>query len=153
MLGKQLFYPMKIDPTSLRPTVAKRAGAGAAPAAQGDFARALRDESGALGPGAIGGPIGLGGLTAVLAVQESPDQLTRRARRRAQERADEILDHLDEIRIGLLLGTIPASRLAGLASLVRAKREQVDDPRLDQILDEIELRAAVELAKLDQAQN
>jgi hypothetical protein len=35
-----------------------------------------------------------------------------------------------------------------LAQLVRARRDQVDDPRLIAILDEIELRAAVELAKL-----
>jgi hypothetical protein len=50
----------------------------------------------------------------------------------------------------LLLGTIPASRLESLAQQIRAKREQVSDPRLDQILDDIELRAAVELAKLGQ---
>lgn len=41
------------------------------------------------------------------------------------------------------------ARLEALAQLIRAKREQVDDPRLDEILGEIELRAAVELAKLD----
>jgi hypothetical protein len=32
--------------------------------------------------------------------------------------------------------------------MVRVRREQVDDPKLTAILDEIELRAAVELAKL-----
>jgi hypothetical protein len=32
--------------------------------------------------------------------------------------------------------------------MVRARREQLDDPKLIAILDEIELRAAVELAKL-----
>ena len=49
---------------------------------------------------------------------------------------------------GLLLGTIPMSKLEQLAQLIRAKREQIDDPKLLEILDEIELRAAVELAKL-----
>jgi len=87
-------------------------------------------------------------LTAVLAVQESPDQTAKRARQRARERAGNVLDQLDEIRLGLLMGTIPAARLEGLAQLVRAKREQVADPRLNQLLDDIELRAAVELAKL-----
>ena len=59
-----------------------------------------------------------------------------------------MLDNLEEIRLGLLLGTIPVSRLEQLAQLVRAQREQVNDPKLTAILDEIELRAAVELAKL-----
>jgi hypothetical protein len=40
------------------------------------------------------------------------------------------------------------AKLEQLATLVRAKREQIDDPKLLAILDEIELRAAVELAKL-----
>ena len=93
----------------------------------------------------------MGGLTAVLAVQDSPDQMARRARHRARERAGNVLEQLDEIRLGLLLGTIPASRLEGLALLIRAKREQVSDPRLDELLDDIELRAAVELAKLGRA--
>ena len=53
-----------------------------------------------------------------------------------------------EIRLGLLLGTIPQSRLEQLAHLVRAQREQLNDPKLTAVLDEIELRAAVELAKL-----
>ena len=38
--------------------------------------------------------------------------------------------------------------LADLASTARAARDQTDDANLQQILDEIELRAAVELAKL-----
>jgi hypothetical protein len=141
---------MKIDPTALRPTASRRAGAGLSAASPGEFARTLREESGAGALGSIGGPVGLGGLTAMLAVQETPDQMARRARQRARERAGDILDQLDEIRIGLLLGTIPASRLESLAQQIRAKREQVSDPRLDQILDDIELRAAVELAKLGQ---
>jgi hypothetical protein len=59
-----------------------------------------------------------------------------------------MLDELEQIRLGLLLGAIPRAKLEQLAQLVRARREQVDDPRLMAILDEIELRAAVELAKL-----
>jgi hypothetical protein len=59
-----------------------------------------------------------------------------------------MLDHLEEIRLGLLLGTIPMAKLEQLGQLVRAKRDQINDPQLLAILDEIELRAAVELAKL-----
>jgi hypothetical protein len=35
-----------------------------------------------------------------------------------------------------------------LSRLARARRADVDDPRLVEVLDEIELRAEVELAKL-----
>ena len=35
-----------------------------------------------------------------------------------------------------------------LSQVVQSRREEVDDPRLVEILDEIDLRAQVELAKL-----
>jgi hypothetical protein len=93
--------------------------------------------------------VGYTDLTTVLALQEAPDATTRnRARQRAKERGGLMLDHLEEIRLGLLTGTIPVAKLEQLGQLVRAKREQIDDPKLLEILDEIELRAAVELAKL-----
>ncbi len=60
-----------------------------------------------------------------------------------------MLDRLEEIRVGLLTGSIPRDQLEALDRLVREQRGQVADPRLGEILDEIELRARVELAKLD----
>ena len=57
---------------------------------------------------------------------------------------------LDDIRQGLLLGAVPKDKLNILVHAVREKREALDDPRLNTILDEIELRASVELAKLEQ---
>ena len=84
----------------------------------------------------------------VLAVQETPDAAKGRAKQRARDRGMKMLDFLEEIRIGLLMGVIPKDRLEQLAQMVRAKREQIEDPALTAILDEIELRAAVELAKL-----
>jgi len=139
---------MKIDPTQIRPTATRRVGA-AQPARSGDFASALREESSASGgKSAVGGTVGLSGVSAVLALQGAPDSTERRARQRAIERGDAMLDDLEEIRLGLLLGTIPRARLEQLAQLVRVRREQVEDPKLMAILDEIELRAAVELAKL-----
>ena len=63
-------------------------------------------------------------------------------------RAEDMLDHLDDIRLGLLMGAIPISKLTSLVQVVKDQRDQVDDPRLASVLDEIEVRAAVELAKL-----
>jgi hypothetical protein len=139
---------MKIDPTQIRPAAPRRVGT-AQPASSGGFAAALHEESAAAGGNsAVGGTVGLGGVSTVLALQGAPDSTERRARQRAIQRGDAMLDDLEEIRLGLLLGSIPRARLEQLAQLVRVRREQVDDPKLTAILDEIELRAAVELAKL-----
>ena len=138
---------MKIDPTQIRPAATRRAGT-AQPAGSSDFASALHEENAAAGKSAVGGGVGLSGVSTILALQGAPDSTERRARQRAVQRGDAMLDELEEIRLGLLLGAIPRARLEQLAQLVRARREQVDDPRLMAILDEIELRAAVELAKL-----
>ena len=43
---------------------------------------------------------------------------------------------------------MPKARLIELARMLREKREEGLDPELDEILNEIELRAEVELAKL-----
>lgn len=143
---------MKIEPTSPRSAAAPRkVGAGAAHgAASGDFAKALHDAIPSHGP-QVSMSVGLTGLSTVLALQEAPDATQGRAKQRAKERGQKMLEFLDEIRHGLLAGTMPISRLEQLAQMVRAKREQVDDPKLHEIMDEIELRAAVELAKLSRA--
>lgn len=138
---------MKIDPTKIRPTTTRRIG-GSHPPGSADFASALHDEAAAGGTHGIGGGVGLGGVSTVLALQGTSDSTERRGRRKAVERGGTMLDMLEEVRLGLLLGTIPQSRLEQLAQLVRVQREQVNDPKLTAILDEIELRAAVELAKL-----
>ncbi len=95
---------------------------------------------------------GLGGLDALLAVQGvDPDASgngRRRANQRLKDRGEDLLDRLDEIRVGLLTGSIPKARLAELARMMRAERETGVDPHLAALLDEIELRAEVELAKL-----
>ena len=69
-------------------------------------------------------------------------------RRRAVSRAGRILDVLDEVKLSLLDGGVSAEELGRLVSAVREQRENTEDERLEGVLDEIETRAAVELAKL-----
>jgi hypothetical protein len=138
---------MKVEPTAPRPTTTVRKTGSASATGSGGFAKALNDTQPSHGP-QMPVSVGFTDLSTVLALQETPDSTRGRARKRAQERGKMMLDHLEEIRMGLLLGTIPMSKLEQLAQLIRAKREQIDDPKLLEILDEIELRAAVELAKL-----
>jgi hypothetical protein len=92
---------------------------------------------------------GVMGVEALLALQDVGGPLERK--RRAVRRAGRILDVLDEIRIGLLEGGLNGADLDRLRRAVRDERERTDDPALEAVLDEIEVRAAVEAAKLEQA--
>ena len=58
-------------------------------------------------------------------------------------------DRLEELRLGLLSGTIAADRLDRILELVQRERDSAVDPKLQEVLCEIEVRASVELAKLD----
>jgi hypothetical protein len=64
-------------------------------------------------------------------------------------RAETLLDRLDELRHGLLMGTLGRAQLHELGRLVRLQRDAVDDPGLIAVLDDIDLRAQVELAKYE----
>jgi Class II flagellar assembly regulator len=89
-------------------------------------------------------------LTAIeglFALQEISDELT--GRRRAAARGNALLDRLDDLRVALLAGKLPRAQLVQLRDLAREHGPAIDDPKLAGILGEIELRVAVELAKLD----
>jgi hypothetical protein len=87
----------------------------------------------------------MSGLESMLALQAVEDPLQRR--RRAVKRGGAMLDALDSLKIALLDGVVDAGQLQRLQALVTAQREASGDPALEAVLDEIELRAAVEVAK------
>lgn len=91
----------------------------------------------------------IAGVGALLGAQEVSEQEVRR--RKSIKRAGLTLGALEQLRDALLFGTLPLSTLTRLETLVAEERLTNDDPALQQILDEIELRAAVELAKLEVA--
>jgi hypothetical protein len=135
---------MRIEgPPPLRRTAVRRDG-DKAEAAGDKFAAALDDSEPAA---AAAQSPAVSALEGLLSIQEMPDALV--GRRRAMLRADVLLDRLEDLRLGLLAGVVPRDRLEELARLARTARDTVDDPRLAAILDQIDLRAAVELAKLD----
>jgi hypothetical protein len=88
-------------------------------------------------------------IGALLALQTQDDVGERR--RRAAKRSTTLLDQLDEIRIAILGGGVSRDQVNALAATLRNYRDQVDDPALNIILDDVELRAEVELAKLERA--
>jgi hypothetical protein len=84
------------------------------------------------------------GLEALLALQ-AVDDITLK-RRKAVRRGRQMLDALDEVKADLLAGRVSESRLNQLLALLGQARETTE-AGLDSVLDEVELRARVELAK------
>jgi hypothetical protein len=127
------------QPGSARGAQARPGGSGFAPAGA----------SGARGTAGLSGLASLGAVDALLALQETPqsDDALNSPRRRAIRRGEEMLDILDEIKLSLLMGQLPKAKLARLLSAVERQNGTFNDPRLGEVLAEIELRAKVELAK------
>lgn len=90
-------------------------------------------------------------VDALLTVQAAEDPAQGAARRRMHRRAGLVLDELEKIRRGLLMGNLTVGDVIDVADVVASHREKVMDPKLTAILDEIDLRAQVELAKMRRA--
>ncbi|NBB50920.1 flagellar assembly regulator FliX [Rhizobium sp. CRIBSB] len=93
------------------------------------------------------GVSGVAGMSALMALQGVEDAMGRR--RRAIRRGSGLLDRLDQMKLALLSGEAPDSALGSLAAALREDRPDDDDDGLRAVLDQIDLRAAVELAKAD----
>lgn len=88
-------------------------------------------------------------MNPMLGLQEVSDEEVQL--RQAVKQGRLTLDVLDDLRDALLSGTVPTHMLSQIERLVQQQRTQISDPRLTEVLDEIELRAAVEMAKLHMA--
>ena len=86
-------------------------------------------------------------VDAVVGLQEITGDNTDE--RGAKNRANLILDKLEDIRMGLLLGQIPKTNLEELSQILILARENSIDSNLSEIIEDIELRAKIELAKLE----
>lgn len=96
---------------------------------------------------AHGGVVGAAGVGAVFAIQEV-ETATDGPAKKAVKLGHDMLDELEAVRIGLLTGRIPVQQLENLAKLSRSRPTQNLNPKLAAIIEEIEIRAQVELAKL-----
>lgn len=92
---------------------------------------------------------GAQGINSFLFLQEVSDESINR--QKALQQGKKTIQALEQLHRDLLLGRIPEATLRNLEASVNQQREQFTDPRLKQLLDEIELRAAVEVAKLERA--
>lgn len=132
---------MRIEGTSrtaaaASPATARRASGGTFSLAQPETADA---------PSAAVALRTLGGIDALIALQGVEDPVERR--RRAVKHGRRALDALDELKVGLLAGTLDQGTMLRLKSVAADLQDASGDGRLDQVLAEIDLRVAVELAK------
>jgi hypothetical protein len=123
---------------------------GTRPGAGGGFKLpGMGDAAGAAPAGGVSRTASVMGVDALLALQDVGGPLERK--RRAVRRAGRILDVLDEVKLSLLDGQLSLTQLDRLRRALRDERDLTEDPQLEGLLDEIELRAAVEIAKLERA--
>jgi len=90
---------------------------------------------------------GLSDVTSLLALQGVEDPLHGK-RRKAIRKGNRMLDLLEDVRLGLLSGNLSVSILHQLERLTEMA-ESSGDARIDALVEEIGLRAQVELAKLE----
>lgn len=135
---------MKVTgPSGLAPAQAPRS----APARAG-FSVASGGGAGSAGAtAALGSVGGVAGLSALMALQGVDDPTERR--RRAVRRGGGLLDRLDELKLAMLAGEAGEGALQRLSCTLREDRPGDDDQDLTSLLDQIDLRAAVELAKAE----
>lgn len=134
---------MWIDPKNAASPIASAAAARRR-AGRGGFS--VGDADSPRSASTTGSAAPVGSLDALLALQEEAGEGDRR--RRAARRGHDILDALDRLKAALLNGRVPISDLKALAQRLAERRDATGDPRLDEVIAHIELRAQVELAKL-----
>jgi hypothetical protein len=84
-------------------------------------------------------------LQSLIALQSFEDPTERR--RKAVKRGFDLLDVLEGVKMDLLVGKVSPDRLENLVVML-GHRVETGDPQLDALMEDIELRAKVELAKL-----
>jgi len=132
---------LRIESSTRSSPVSSRAGVGRAAAGTGFF---VADETAAPRVATASPMAPATGLEALLALQAVEDPLF--ARKKAIRRGNGLLDALEAIKADLLVGRVSEGRLNQLMALIGQARER-NLPGLDAVLDDIELRARVELAK------
>lgn len=134
---------MRIEGPYRRPPVGKKSGTRGSSAGRPAFD--VGDTHPASQPAATQTSNATTEIDAILALQAVEDPTY--GKRKAVKRGQALLDNLDALKAELLGGQVSEARLDRLLNLVRQARDRVD-PELDAVIEDIELRVLVELAKL-----
>ena len=119
----------------------------------GAFKSMMGGGTGVSSMGGAGLSAGIASIDMLLAAQSTEDPAQEKSKRRMQVRAEDILDRLNALRVAMVSGKITIGHMVSIADIVASHRENINDPALTAILDEIDLRAHVELAKLKMAKS
>jgi hypothetical protein len=90
------------------------------------------------------GSSSIGSIDALLALQSVDERGGRKAR---LAHGHEMLDLLEDIKLDLLSGDVAVGKLQRLVETVSRRPGREGEEKIETVLDEIELRARVELAK------
>lgn len=134
---------MKISGPGSVSNVSKSKGAGKA-GGDGGFSKLLESTSNEKEVSSLGG---INKISAVNFIN-SVDGDEKSRRRQLAEEGEDLLEELAKIRDALLFGNLSAERLRVIQAKIDRIETNCDDPTLNDIIEEIKTRAAVELAKL-----
>jgi len=95
------------------------------------------------------GDVAAAALSNLLALQEISEEDIQR--RKLMQQGKNLVDVLERLRQQLLIGTLPRHLLQDLSRQLSLHKQKTPDPELNALIEDIELRAAVELAKLEMA--
>lgn len=73
----------------------------------------------------------------------------RKGQRQAIEKSDQILNQLNNLRMGIITGSIPRETLENITALLQTHSQSITEEPLRTLILEVETRAKVELAKLE----
>ncbi len=90
-------------------------------------------------------------VDALLSVQSVETATERGKKGRMRERGEKVLRQLDHLRLAMLTGNMSLGQMIDIADVVASQRETIDDPEMTAVLDEIDLRAQIEIAKMRKA--
>jgi hypothetical protein len=142
---------MRVD-TRFAATAAGALNATRRAAAPGAFAPAGTEEAPRAATAGTSQTGMLTGLDALLTLQgQDGAEAQKERRRRSVQRGHDLLDGLDRLKAALIGGLVATRDLQAIAGRLAERMAESGDPRLDGLVAEIELRAAVELAKLEAA--
>lgn len=111
------------------------------------FSAYLR-ESMAPGSAPVSGSNSISVADAIFAAQMVGSEEEREIRKKLVKRGQQLLEKLEDIRDGLLAGSISMEKLIETSRMIKERKFETQDTRLSEIMAEIELRVEVELAKL-----
>lgn len=96
----------------------------------------------------VGSTSGISVADAIFATQMVNNEEEREIRKKLLKRGQNLIEKLEEIRNGLLVGYISKEELINISRILKESQIASSDPKLQELMAEIELRVEVELAKL-----